>query len=246
MILPIITYPTPIGIEYAPDVRSFDEELFTFLDNLKETAFSASLDALSGAQVGSYYNVVVYKENEVFKELINPRIIKREQEIQVTEYTSYFPNISADMKRYKSITLIYEDRKGEQHSMKVENDLSVTLQRKIDYLYGANFLVLLKGKEREEFESRLEVKEPTTNRFVQISNSIMIGMIILLFSSLFIDINLWSYQFYASWSVVGINIFSILYLRYTSKGWLDLTAYSAMAIDMFRVSVIMMTSWFVL
>ena len=34
MIKKIITYPTPTGIEYTPDVRVFDDELYSFIDDL--------------------------------------------------------------------------------------------------------------------------------------------------------------------------------------------------------------------
>jgi len=247
MILPIITYPTPTGVEYAPDVRDFDEELFTFIDNLKETAVSASLDALSAPQVGSYYNVVVYREENEFKELINPKIIKKENEILTTEYTSYFPNISADMKRYESITLIYEDRAGEQHSMQVDGALSILLQRKIDYLYGANFLVLLKDKERELFERKLGFKKPFQEIFFKLSNSIMIGMLLALVVSFLTPIqNLWQYLIYSSFSVIGINIFSIFYSRYKSKHWFNLTTYGFVALNLVRLSLVMLISWFIL
>ena len=78
MIREIITYPAQTGVEYAPDIRVFDDELYSFIDDLKETAEANSLDGLAGAQVGSYYNLVVVKQGEEFLELINPRVLKKQ------------------------------------------------------------------------------------------------------------------------------------------------------------------------
>ena len=120
MIREIITYPAQTGVEYAPDVRVFDDELYSFIDDLKETAEANSLDGLAGAQVGSYYNVVVVKQGDEFLELINPRVLKKKGTIRSNESSSYFPNVSVDLDRYESISLVYEDRNGESHSLKAE------------------------------------------------------------------------------------------------------------------------------
>ena len=262
MIKNIITYPTPTGIEYAPDVRVFDDELFTFIDDLKETATANSLDGLAAAQVGSYYNVVVVKSGSEFLELINPRVLSKKGNVKSIESTSYFPNISVEISRYETISLVYEDRKGEQHSLKASGDFSILLQRKIDYLFGANFLTKLKDDEKENFEALLNsngVSCPTPNigfsrdYFVKVANYIMIGMLVLLGISLLLqNEKLWDYQLYLSYTVFGINIAYILYSYYENKKFsictncYNMSIFGVVAVGLVRLSMIMIVSYFLI
>ena len=263
MIKEIITYPTPTGIEYAPDVRIFDEALFTFIDDLKETLEAHSLDGLAAAQVGSYYNVVVVKHDGAFLELINPRVLGKKGKIQTSESTAYFGNTLAQMTRYESISLVYEDRMGAQHSLKADGAFSILLQRKIDYLYGATFLTKLKGKEREQFEAALNsngVSCPTRESkfsrdyFIFSSNYVMMAMLLLLGVSFFVSdaAPLWRYQLYASFVVVGLNVAYALYSYYENKRYnictncYNMSIFGVVVMGFFRVSIIMVVSYFLL
>jgi len=261
MIKDIITYPTPTGIEYAPDVRVFDKELFTFIDDLKETAVANSLDGLAAPQVGSYYNVVVVKKDDEFIELINPRVLSKKGQVNTIEKTSYFPNVSAELTRYDTISLVYEDRKGEQHSLKANGEFSVLLQRKIDYLFGANFLTKLKGDEKEKFEALLNSNGscPTIPKgfsrdyFVKASNYIMILMLVILGSSFIVNESLlpgmWKTQLYFSFLVFGINLAYIFYAYYENKKFsictncYNMSIFGVVAIGLFRLTLIMLTSY---
>jgi len=266
MIREIITYPAQTGVEYAPDVRVFDDELYSFIDDLKETAEANSLDGLAGAQVGSYYNVVVVKQGDEFLELINPRVLKKKGIIRSNESSSYFPNVSVDLDRYESISLVYEDRNGESHSLKAEGDFSILLQRKIDYLFGANFLTKLKGDEKEKFEALLVssgVSCPTTPRsfsrdyFVKVGNFIMIAMLLLVGVSLFISdeatlSDMWSYQLYFSYAVLSINILYLFYSYYENKKYsictncFNMSIYGVVAISLVRLTLLMIVSYFLI
>ena len=266
MIREIITYPAQTGVEYAPDIRVFDDELYSFIDDLKETAKAYSLDGLAGAQVGSYYNVVVVKQGDEFLELINPRVLKKKGTVHTTESSSYFPNVSVELDRYDTISLVYEDRNGESHSLKADGDFSILLQRKIDYLFGANFLTKLKDEEKEKFEALLMSSGascPTTPRsfsrdyFVKAGNYIMIAMLILLGSSLFVGdkfiINdMWNYQLYLSFSVLGINIVYLFYSYYENKKYsictncFNMSIYGVVAISFVRLTLLMIASYFLI
>ena len=266
MIREIITYPNQTGVEYAPDIRVFDEELYSFIDDLKETAEANSLEGLAGAQVGSYYNVVVVKQGEKFLELINPRVLKKKGKVRSSESSSYFPSTSVEIERYERITLVYEDRNGEQHSLQADGAFSILLQRKIDYLFGANFLTKLKGEEREKFQTLLMsngVACPVTPRsfsrdyFIKIANYVMIAMLLLLGYSLFVEdsvklVSLWQYQLYLSFVVVGIDAAYLLYSYYENKKYsictncFNMSIYGMVAIGLFRLSILMIVSYFLI
>ena len=266
MIKEIITYPTPTSIEYAPDVRVFDEELCTFIDDLKETAVASKLDGLAAAQVGSYYNVVIVKKDtndSDYLELINPRVLSKKGNVRTLESSSYFPNVSVEVQRYETISLVYEDRDGEQHSLKADGSFSILLQRKIDYLFGANFLTKLKDKELESFEATLNASGascPTTphsfsrDYFLKAANYFMIVMLLILASSLFISETttlqtLWEYQLYLSWSVLAINTLYLFYSYYENKKYsictncFNMSIYGVVAISLVRLSIIMIISY---
>lgn len=262
MIKTIITYPTPTGVEYAADIRVFDEALHTFIDDLKETLEVNNLEGLAASQVGSYYNVLVVKQNGEFIELLNPRVLSKKGSVTSTESTAYFPGVSTELERYKSISLVYEDRNGEAHSLKAEGEFAILLQRKIDYLFGATFLTKLKDEKRDAFEALLNsngISCPTPNTgfsrdyFVKASNYLMIAMLLFLGLSLFVDIpQAWDYQLYASFMVVGINILYTLYSYYENKRFsictncYNMSIFGVVAIGLVRLTLLMTVSYFLI
>lgn len=156
MVKNIVTYPTTPSLEFGANVRFFNDELFAILQDLKDTIQANDLDALAAFQIGSPLSVVVVKKDGEFLELVNPRVLKREGSITPVETTAYFPGMSAKTIRYEKITLMYEDRSGNQQFLEADGELSVTIQRKIDYVFGSNFRVRLDEAEKKLFDSKLE------------------------------------------------------------------------------------------
>ena len=156
MVKKIIKYPETPSLEFGANVRFFNEELFAVLEDLKDTMDANGLDALAAFQIGSPYNVILIKEGDKYLELINARVIKRDGTIESVETTAYFPGLSAKTKRYDKITAMYEDREGNQQFLDADGELSVTIQRKLDYSFGSNFRVRLDDKERKLFDEKLE------------------------------------------------------------------------------------------
>jgi len=156
MLKEIVTYPTMTSLEFGTNVRFFNEELFSLIEDLKDTIEENGLDALAAFQIGSPLNVILIKKDDGYLELINPRVIKREGTIESVETTAYFPGLSATTKRYDKIKLMYEDREGKQQFLDAQGDFSVTIQRKIDYNFGSNFRIRLDEEERKLFDVKLE------------------------------------------------------------------------------------------
>ncbi len=267
MIKEIITYPTPPSVEYSTDVRVFNEDLFSLIDDLKETITANSLDGLAAFQIGNHFNVVVVKkEDGSFLELINPRIIMKNGNIVGMEKTAYFPGLSAEVKRYNKISVVYQDRDSNQHSLKAEGAFSVLLQRKIDYTFGSSFLNKLSSKEKAIFEKKLEfgsdiaISEtcPTTFKrdyLVKLANSLVIVIAILLFVSLFVDdksclSEIWKYQLYTSFGVLGVNIVYFFYAQYEGKEFTSCTScqigniIGTTLISLVKLTFVMILSYF--
>jgi len=157
MIKEIIQYPTVESLEFGGKVRHFDETLLETIQDLKDTITENGLEALSAFQIGSHLAVFVIKqENGEFLEIINPIIITREGTVTPVETTAYFPGLSAKTKRYEKIKLTYEDRTGKQQFLTAQGNLSILIQRKSDYLLGANFRIRLDKEEQKLFDAKLE------------------------------------------------------------------------------------------
>ena len=269
MIKKIIKYPTPLSIEYGTDIRIFDEKLFSLIDDLKDTIKENNLEALSAYQIGSYFNVLVFKdENNELIEMINPVQIGHSGESVEDEKTYYYGDISAKIKRFENISIVYQDRNAEDKSMKFSGKLARILQRKLDYLFGATFINRMPEKEKNNFEAKLEFGLdvgidnycPTTFKRDKVIKAINISMLIMLvplFSSLFISDKsilhtMWQYQLYASFAVVTMQIFYFFYAQYEGKQYSSCVGCSigniigTTAISFVRLSVVMIASYFLI
>lgn len=241
MIREIITYPTPPSVQYATDVRVFNEEIFSLIEDMKDTIEANSLEALAAFQIGSYYNVVVVKKEQGgdFLELINPRIISQSGKVTTVEKTAYFPKLSANVTRYETIGLVYQDRFGNQHSLKADGNLSILLQRKIDYTFGSSFLNKLSKEEKKLFAKKLEfgsdiaISESCPTVFkrdyiTKVINAVMTVMVALLIGSLFVgeafSQQLWSYQIYLFFSALFLNVVYFFYAQYEGRKFTSCTS----------------------
>ena len=58
---------------------------------------------------------------------------------------------------------MYEDRDAKQQFLSAEGDLAVTIQRKADYLLGANFRIRMTEEEKTLFDNKLEFGTDSLN-----------------------------------------------------------------------------------
>ena len=262
MVQEIITYPRPLSLEYGTDVRIYDAKLFALLDDLQETIKANNLQALSAFQIGSYYNVVVFKdENDDFIEMINPIQISHSGESFEEETTYYYGDVSAKVKRFSNISIVYETREGESRSLKFSGSLARILQRKLDYLFGSTFLDRLTSDERKKFEAKLSMgadigKEnycPTTfkrDKILKTINLFLFGMLFLFIGSLFLETSLWKYQLYSSFIVLALQISYFFYAQYEGKKYSSCVScsvaniFGTTLISFIRLSVVMISSYF--
>jgi len=266
MVREIITYPTPPSNEYATDVRVFNENIFSLIDDLKDTIEANNLEGLTAFQIGSYYNVVVIKnEDGTFLELINPRLLATEGKITTLESTAYFPGMSANVTRHDKISIVYQDRNAQNLSLKAEGKRSVLIQRKIDYTFGSTFLHKLSKEEKKLFEAKLEfgsdisISEscPTTffrDKILTAINYIMFAMLLVVVGSFFveeqIEAKLWEYQLYASYGVLALSTVYFFYAQYEGKQYSSCSScqigniFGTAAIVLIKLTLLMLVSYF--
>ncbi|MBN2816867.1 MAG: peptide deformylase [Campylobacterales bacterium] len=265
MVREIIKYPTPPSTAYATDVRVFNEEIVSLIDDLKETIEANQLDGLAAFQIGSYYNVVVIKnEDGSFLELLNPRLIKTEGKITTVEKTAYFGELSATVTRHDKISVVYEDREGKNNSLEADGEMSVLLQRKLDYTFGSTFLQKLSKEEKKRFEQKLEfgiesaISElcPTTffrDKVMRGVNFITLLLLLNFLFSFFVSTNLettlWNLQVYGALIALLLTLFYILYGQYEGKKYSGCTScqigniIGTALIALVKISVIMAVSY---
>lgn len=269
MIQEIMTYPTQPSAEYGTDVRIFNEEIFLLLEDLKDTINANNLEALAAFQIGSYYNVVVLKEEDGdFLELINPRLISTKGKITTTEKTSYFPNLSALITRYNQISIVHQDREAKYHSLVLDGDRSVLLQRKLDYNFGATFLSKMSKEEKKQFEKKLEFGSditisqscPTTFKrdyFVKATKFFILIIFLILIGSLFVSDNelkvtLFNTQLYLSCGAFILNVGYFFYAHYEAKKYTSCVGCQSgniigtTLIGFVKITVLMFISYFVI
>ncbi|MEN8303252.1 MAG: peptide deformylase [Campylobacterota bacterium] len=269
MVREIITYPTPPSVEYSTDVRVFNDEISSIIDDLKDTIEENSLDGLAAFQIGYMYNIILIKNSDgTFLELINPRLFNTSGKVTTTERTAYFPGLSAQVTRHEKISVVYEDRELKQHSLKAEGELSILLQRKIDYTFGSSFINKLSNDEKKRFEKKLEFgsdiaisescpTEFNRDKILKIINIIMAIMLALLIYSLFISEverlnSLWSYQLNISFGVLGLNILYFFYAQYEGKKYTSCTScqigniIGTTVISLSKLTLLMLVSYFII
>ena len=234
MVKEIIRYPMSLSVEYATDVRVFDETLFSLIDDLKDTINENNLDALSAYQIGSYYNVIIVKDNSgEFIEMINPRLIGHSGSIVTDEQTAYYPDKSAKIQRYDKISVVYQDRYAHDKSFQTSGKLSVIIQRKIDYTFGATFIHKMAKDEKKRFENILESGINTANadycpttfhrdKILKLVNIILFFMLLPIAASFFINKiqilqTFWLYQSYTAYGVISLLVLYFFYAQYEGK-----------------------------
>jgi peptide deformylase len=267
MIKDIIKHPTPLSLEYGTDVRVFDEKLFSLIDDLKDTINENNLAGLAAFQIGSYYNVIVVKnEKGEFIELINSRLISHKGKVESSETTAYYGDVSVTVSRFEKVSIVYQDRDAKDCSIQAEGELAILLQRKLDYAFGSTFLHKLSSSQKDAFfkklksgieSSKLNESCPTTFKrdyLVKLSNIFLVVMFLLLLVSFFIDdkSTLWSLQLYLALSVVLTNIVYFFYAHYEAKKYTSCIScqtgniVGTSLIALIKLSVVLSLSYFLI
>jgi len=239
MIKEITKYPVTPSLEFGAYVRFFNDELFELIQDLKDTINENNLDALAAFQIGSPLSVIVIKTDDEFLELINVSILKREGKVEPTETTAYFEGLSAKTIRYDKIKVMYQDRGANQQFLEADGDLSVTIQRKIDYTLGSNFRVRMSSEEKELFDSKLEFGTdaitkndcPTVfkrDRIIQLFKGLLLLSVAMMIGSFFtaeetLD-TLSKVQNYTLLTMLALIILYFFYAQYEGKQYKHCTS----------------------
>jgi len=234
MVYDLVTYPDDRINLVSADVRVFDESIPKLIDDMKETIEANSAEGLAAVQIGFPISVVVIKnEDGEYMEFINPRILNKKGTVSSLERTLYLPDTQHTINRYESISLVYQDRDGNQQSLKTDGKLSLLIQRKFDYVFGGSFVTKLSEKERKNLEKELAQSGmvgsfnsdgPVSKR--EYFKSAMGKLLFLIFLTLFAPLfnfeaetiaSFYNFDFYTSILLIILNISYFAYAKYEAN-----------------------------
>ena len=138
--------PDEILTKKCREVTEFDERLHTLLDDMYDTMKQENGVGLAGPQVGVLRRVVVIDTGEGKIELINPKIVARSKETEVTdEGCLSLPGAVGSVERPKSVTVAAQDRNGKPFQMAGQDLLARAFCHELDHLEGIMYTSLVQG-----------------------------------------------------------------------------------------------------
>ena len=168
----ILVYPNPVLRKKSQDVKRFDDELHTLLEDMNDTLIFSGGVGLAAVQIGVLKNVlllnlpvidpddeskdIILEENLI--EAINPTITFKEGEQTHQEGCLSVPGYYDDIKRSFKVSVNYFDRNGNEISIEVDDFEAVAWQHEMEHLSGHVFIENLSFLKRKKFEKEWKRK----------------------------------------------------------------------------------------
>ena len=119
---------------------TFDEKLWSLLDDMAETMYKAEGVCLAAPQVGILRRVCVVDVGEGLIELINPVITEKSGSQKGSEGCLSVPDRYEEVTRPNKVTVRAQNRKGENIEIKAEGFLARAFCHEIDHLDGILYI----------------------------------------------------------------------------------------------------------
>ena len=157
-VLPICRFPNNAVLrQKARMVSRIDGSVQRLIDDMIETMQKANGVGLSAPQVGVPLRVIVVQmPGEEPTVLINPEIVKRTGEQEVTEGCLSVPGYYGDIKRSAGVVVKGKNRNGKAIRIRAEGLMAEALEHEIDHLDGKLYI------DHVESSDRLHKIEPGT------------------------------------------------------------------------------------
>ncbi|MFH1744559.1 MAG: peptide deformylase [bacterium] len=143
-ILSILTHPNnklrKKSIDVLPE-KINSPEIRGFFQDLKLTMNKKDGVGLAAPQTGENIRVIIIKNEDKDKILINPVIIKKSfVKLWGEEGCLSVPNTFGEVRRHKKIKCAFLNEKGKKESIQAEKILARIIQHEIDHLDGILFI----------------------------------------------------------------------------------------------------------
>ncbi len=141
--------PDPALRQKAKRVSTIDGSIRQLIDDMVETMQQAQGVGLAAPQVGVYLRVVVLQmPGEEVITIINPQVVKRSGEREVSEGCLSVPGYLGEIKRSVSITVKGQDRQGKAIRIKATDLMAQALEHELDHLNGVLYIDHLESQDR--------------------------------------------------------------------------------------------------
>ena len=141
----------------ARRVSSIDKSVHRLIDDMVETMHHSDGVGLAAPQIGVPLRVIVVQmPDEESIAIINPAIVKRRGEREVSEACLSVPGYGGEIKRSVWVTVKGRDRQGKALRIKATGLLAQALEHEIDHLNGTLFI------DHIESQDKLHKIEPET------------------------------------------------------------------------------------
>lgn len=161
-VLPIYMYGQSVLRKKAKAVRSLDEGMIKFVDDMFETMRKAGGIGLAANQVGVFQRVIVIDVSEMEETkdqkpiaLINPEVVSQEGESTMEEGCLSIPEIREQVDRPEVIRLKYKDLEFKDQELVARGLIARVILHEIDHLNGVLFIDYLDTEKRKLLRGRL-------------------------------------------------------------------------------------------
>jgi len=166
MVREVLIYPDRRLKIVSKDIESFDSELHSLLEDMKETMYASDGIGLAAIQIGVAKNVLVInladedgeQTSEGVVEIINPMILEAEGSVTYQEGCLSVPSVYEDIERKEDIKVRYFDRNGVKIEKKLDGLMAIAFQHEMDHLQGHLFIEKLSYLKRKKFEKEWKKK----------------------------------------------------------------------------------------
>ena len=121
-------------------VDTFDERLWTLLDDMKDTVKAEKGAGLAAPQVGVLRRVVVVDVDEGYFEFINPVILQQKGEQTGWEGCLSVRGKSGVVSRPMKVKISFQDRKGEKYLLQAKGFFARAICHELDHLDGVLYV----------------------------------------------------------------------------------------------------------
>ena len=149
MDLPVLRFGNPTLRQKSRRVSSISKSIQKLIDDMIETMHDAYGAGLAAPQVSKLLRVITIEipGEEPFA-IINPKIVRRSGEREVTESCLSFPGYRGELKRSVTVTVKGLDRQGKAVRIKADDFLAQVLEHEIDHLNGVLYIDHLESEDK--------------------------------------------------------------------------------------------------
>lgn len=159
-ILDVLRFPDERLRTKAAPVAEVNDEIKSIVADMFETMYAENGVGLAATQVNIHQRIVVIDVSEDKEQsyvLINPEIIKSNDEIMINEEGCLsVPSSYAKVERNTEVTVRALDIDGNEFELDGNELLAICIQHELDHLNGVLFVDYLSPLKRKRIQTKLE------------------------------------------------------------------------------------------